>query len=152
GIKDSPDELVYDLLQDAAFPEQPVGRPIIGTPASVSSFTAGDLRTFLKERDVAQRMVLSAAGAVWHDELGRPPEAPFGRLNGGAGQDGLPAQYVGGFRSSEKPFEQSHLVFGFKSPSYRAPDFLTAQVFSGLMGGGMSSRLFQEVRENRGLC
>ena len=62
------------------------------------------------------------------------------------------AAYVGGTRVSEKPFEQSHLLIGFPSPSYREGEFFTAQVFSGLFGGGMSSRLFQEVREKRGLC
>ncbi len=63
-----------------------------------------------------------------------------------------PAKYVGGTRVSEKPFEQSHILIGFPSPSYREDEFFTAQVFSGLFGGGMSSRLFQEVREKRGLC
>jgi predicted Zn-dependent peptidase len=152
GIKDSPDELAYELIQDAAFANQPVGRPIIGTPKSVASFGAEGLRDFLKQQYVASRMVLSAAGAIAHDELVRHAQALFGSLNGGSGQDGLPAQYVGGLRSSAKPFEQSHLVLGFKSPSYREPDYLTAQVFSGMMGGGMSARLFQEVREDRGLC
>ena len=160
GIKDSPDELAYDLLQDAAFPAQPVGRPIIGTPDSVTSFTATDLRRFLGERYVAPHMVVSAAGAVVHSDIVRHVEALFGNLNdghgGGAGAAG-PAEpeaacYAGGVRSSDKAFEQSHLVLGFNGPSYRDAEFFTAQVFSGLMGGGMSSRLFQEVRENRGLC
>jgi predicted Zn-dependent peptidase len=152
GIKDSPEELVYELVQDAAFTGQPVGRPVIGTPASVAGFGAAQLREFLERQYVASRMVLSAAGAINHDDLVRHAQALFGGLNGGQGQEGLPAQYVGGLRSSTKPFEQSHLVLGFKGPSYREPDYLTAQVFSGVMGGGMSSRLFQEVRENRGLC
>jgi predicted Zn-dependent peptidase len=152
GIKDSPDELAYELIQDAAFTNQPVGRPVIGTPSSVAGFGAAQLRAFLGRQYVAQRMVLSAAGAVVHEEFARHAEALFGGLNGGAGQDGLPAQYVGGLRSSAKPFEQSHLVLGFRGPSYREPDYLTAQVLSGIVGGGMSSRLFQEVRENRGLC
>ena len=168
GIKDSPDELAYDLLQDAAFPDQPVGRPIIGTPESVTSFTATDLRRFLGERYVAPSMVVSAAGAVVHGDLVRHVEALFGTLNAGpngnmnndvgskqnvAGRaEPEAASYAGGVRSSDKAFEQSHLVLGFNGPSYRDPDFFTAQVFSGLMGGGMSSRLFQEVRENRGLC
>ena len=69
-----------------------------------------------------------------------------------AGAEGEPARYVGGVRSSTKPFEQCHLVLGFEAPSYREDDFFAAQVLSGLLGGGMSSRLFQEVRENRGLC
>ena len=98
-------------------------------------------------------MVLSAAGKVDHGELVRHAEAQFGAMNGGEGGRFEPAKYVGGTRTSAKPFEQSHLVMAFAGPSYRSrAEFYTAQVFSGLFGGGMSSRLFQEVRERRGLC
>ena len=152
GIKDSPDELAYDLLQEAAFPDQPVGRPIIGTPASVTSFSADDLRRFLGQRYVAPRIVVAGAGAVSHKDLVRHVDALFGTLLDGTSAAPQAAAYVGGVKSSDKAFEQCHLVMGFKGPSYRDPDFFTAQVFSGLMGGGMSSRLFQEVRETRGLC
>lgn len=152
GIKDSPDELAYDLLQDAAYPDQPVGRPVIGTPATVGSFSADDLRRFLRQRYVAPSIVVSAAGAITHEALVRHVEAQFGGLNGSSGIDPVGASYVGGVRSAPKTFEQCHLLLGFAGPSYRDKDFLTAQVYSGLMGGGMSSRLFQEVREERGLC
>ncbi len=152
GIMDSPEELAYDLLQDAAFPEQPVGRPVIGTPQSVARFSAEDLRRFLRQRYVAPSMVISAAGAIEHATLLRHVEAKFGSLNGGHPDQVLATSYVGGLRSSPRAFEQSHLVFGFNGPSYRDDAFLTAQVYAGLMGGGMSSRLFQEVREERGLC
>ena len=100
----------------------------------------------------AARMVLSAAGKVDHGELVRHAEAQFGAMNGGEGGRIEPARFVGGTRTSAKPFEQSHLVMAFSGPSYRSPEFYTAQVFSGLFGGGMSSRLFQEGRERRGLC
>ena len=153
ATRDSPDEIAYELLQDAAFPEQAIGRPILGTAESVSSFSSTDLRTFLKANYGAARMVLSAAGKVDHGELVRHAEAQFGAMNGGEGGRFEPAKYVGGTRTSTKPFEQSHLVMAFAGPSYRSRDeFYTAQVFSGLFGGGMSSRLFQEVRERRGLC
>ena len=152
GIKDSPDELAYDLIQEAAFPEQPVGRPIIGTPDSVGRHGAANLRAFLETCYGGPRMVLSAAGAIRHEDLVRHAEALFGRLTVRSRGGTVPARYVGGVRFSEKPFEQGHLLVAFKGPSYRDADYFTAQVFSGLMGGGMSSRLFQEVRENRGLC
>jgi predicted Zn-dependent peptidase len=153
ATRDSPDEIAYELLQDAAFPDQAIGRPILGTAESVGRFTAPDLRTFLKANYGAARMVLSAAGKVDHGELVRHAEAQFGAMNGGEGGRFEPARYVGGTRTSAKPFEQSHLVMAFAGPSYRSRDeFYTAQVFSGLFGGGMSSRLFQEVRERRGLC
>jgi predicted Zn-dependent peptidase len=152
ATRDSPDEIAYELLQDAAFPGQTIGRPILGTVESVSRLSAADLRAFLKANYGASRMVLSAAGKVDHDALVRHAEAQFGAMNGGEGGKFEPARYAGGTRTSVKPFEQSHLVMAFAGPSYRAPDFYTAQVFSGLFGGGMSSRLFQEVRERRGLC
>ncbi len=152
GIQDSPDEIAYDMVQDAAYPDQAVGRPIIGTRESVKSFSADDLRSFRSARYVAPRMVISAAGAIQHDTLVRHAEALFGGLNDGESQAGAAARYVGGRRSSAKLFEQSHLLLGFEAPSYCEQEFYAAQVFSGLLGGGMSSRLFQAARENRGLC
>ena len=152
ATRDSPDEIAYELLQDAAFPDQAIGRPILGTAASVSGFETGDLRKFMKANYGARRMVLSAAGKIDHAQLVRHAEALFGGLNGGKGGRFEPARYSGGTRSSSKPFEQSHLLMAFEGPSYGAADYYTAQVFSSLFGGGISSRLFQEVRERRGLC
>ena len=152
ATRDSPEEIAYELLQEAAFPGQAIGRPILGTAESVNRFRAEDLRAFLRANYGARRMVLSAAGNLDHDQLVRHAEAQFGRLNGGVGGRIESARYVGGTRTSTKPFEQSHLVMAFVGPSYREQEFYTAQVFSGLLGGGMSSRLFQEVRERRGLC
>lgn len=152
GIQDSPDEIAYDLLHEAAFPGQPVGRPIIGTRASVSGITGAHLKAFLASHYGAPATVIAAAGAIDHDSLVRHAEAQFGTLNGSLNGGGESARFVGGARTSPKPFEQSHLLIGFEGPSYRLPDFYSTQVLSGLFGGGMSSRLFQEVRENRGLC
>ncbi|HEY7670495.1 MAG TPA: pitrilysin family protein [Hyphomicrobium sp.] len=153
ATRDSPDDVGYDLLNDAAFPHQPVGRAILGTPESVRRFTPGDLKGFLKRRYSPENMVISAAGSVRHAHVVRHAEAQFGGLSGkGRPVADRPAKYVGGTRVSEKPFEQSHILIGFPGPSYREEEFFTAQVFSGLFGGGMSSRLFQEVREKRSLC
>ena len=155
ATQDSPEEIAFDLIQEAAFPDQPVGRPILGTPESVSAAGGGDLRAFLTERYVPGDMVISAAGAIHHEDLERHAQAQFGGLSRGlaavAGREEA-ARYAGGVRSSTRTFEQSHVVLGFEGPSYRAEDVFTVQVFSGLFGGGMSSRLFQEVREKRGLC
>ncbi len=152
ATRDSPDDVAYDLLHDAAFPQQPVGRPILGTPESVRRLTAGDLQGFLADHYLSENMVISAAGAVEHKTVVRHAEALFGGLSGGNKRGDGPVSYVGGTRTSKKSFEQSHLLIGFSGPSYREDAFFTAQVFSGLFGGGMSSRLFQEVREKRGLC
>ena len=152
ATRDSPDDLVYDLLQDAAYTGQALGRPILGTPQSVSSFSSDYLRTYLGRHYRAGSMVLSAAGNVDHDRLVELAETLFCGLRAGAPEEAIRARYVGGPRFSDKPFEQAHLVMGFEGFSYHDPSFYTAQVFSGLFGGGMSSRLFQEIREKRGLC
>ena len=152
ATRDSPDDIVYDLFQDAAFPGQPLGRPILGTPESVTRFTSGDLREFLGRRYKAGSMVLSAAGNIKHDDLVRKAELLFGSLPKGEATGAVDARYVGGPRMATKPFEQAHVLLGYEGLSYRNPAFYAVQVFSGLLGGGMSSRLFQEVREIRGLC
>ncbi len=154
ATQDSPDEIAYDLIQEAAFPNQAVGRAILGTPESVTAATPADLRAFLKANYQPDRMIVSAAGAVSHEVIERHAQALFGGLttaNAATGGEER-ASYVGGARSSAKAFEQSHVLMGFEGPSYRDDTAFTAQVFSGLFGGGMSSRLFQEVREKRGLC
>jgi predicted Zn-dependent peptidase len=152
GTQDSPDDIVFDLVHDAAFPEQAAGRTILGTPQSVRSISRSKLKDFLSERYHPRGMVISGAGAIRHEDAVRHAEALFGGLsNGGPGSE-EPATYTGGVRFSNRKFEQAHLVLGFEAPSYREPEFFAAQVFSGLLGGGMSSRLFQEVRERRGLC
>ncbi len=152
GISDSPEELGYDYLQEVAFPDQAVGRSIIGTRQSVAKIDGPGLKNFLERRYKAPGMVLAAAGAVEHQQLVRHAEALFNGLNSGEVRQAESASYVGGVKSSDRTFEQCHLLLGFDSPSYRDEDYFTAQVFSGILGGGMSSRLFQEVREKRGLC
>ncbi|MEL7048292.1 MAG: pitrilysin family protein, partial [Pseudomonadota bacterium] len=150
--QDSPDDLVYDLFQEGAYPDQPLGRTILGTPESVLAIGSDDLRNYLKQSYAAGRMVLSAAGAVDHDAVVDAATRLFGAVEAQPEERPCSAVYVGGVRSTPKPFEQSHLLIGFDGPAYGQPDFFTAQVFSGLFGGGMSSRLFQDARERRGLC
>lgn len=152
ATRDSPDDRVFDLVHDAAWPGQAVGRPILGTLASVSGLDAKDLRNFLNVHYRPENMVVSAAGAVRHDAFCRHVEALFGGLTGQASGVVAPARYLGGDRSDVAPFEQTHVVLAFEGPPYTEAKYLTGQVFSGLFGGGMSSRLFQEVRERRGLC
>lgn len=149
---DSPDDIAYDLLHASAFPNQALGRTILGTAKSVSAFKRSDIIGFMGRRYAPSAMVVAAAGAVKHDAIVRHVEALFGGLSV-VGEDGeLPARYAGGVTASIKKFEQTHLLMGFPGPSFRDPSFYAAQVMSGLFGGGMSSRLFQEVRERQGLC
>lgn len=152
GIHDMPDELAYDLMQERAYPGQSVGRTVIGTPASVKALDGDHLRAHLAEHYVAPAMVLAAAGAIEHDELVRHARALFGGLSSKLEIDAETPRFVGGACASQRTFEQAHVLIGFDSPPAIADDFYAAQVFSGVLGGGMSSRLFQTAREERGLC
>ena len=150
---DTPDDIIFDWLQEAAFPDQPMGRTILGPTERVSSFARADLRRFVDTHYRPGRMILAAAGAVDHDALVRQAETTFGHLAAtDEGEIYDPARFAGGERRELKSLEQVHFALGFESPHYKSDDFYTAQVFANAMGGGMSSRLFQEARENRGLC
>jgi predicted Zn-dependent peptidase len=150
--QDSPDDIVYDLISEAAFPDQPVGRPILGTAQSVSSFDRAHLGAYLSTHYHAPNMVLSAAGAVDHAALVAEAERRLSALPVRAPPQPQGASYTGGARRSDKPFEQTHLMLAFEAPPYGHADYFAAQILAGALGGGMSSRLFQEVRERRGLC
>jgi predicted Zn-dependent peptidase len=152
SAQDSPEDMVFDLVQATAFPDQPAGRPILGTSESVRGFRSTHLKTYLTTHYHAPNMVLAAAGAVDHQQLLAEAERLLATLDPGTGPEPAPALYRGGVARSEKPFEQTHLVLAFEAPPYRHADYYAAQVCAGALGGGMSSRLFQEVREKRGLC
>ena len=118
ATRDSPDEIAYELLQEVAFPDQAIGRPILGTVASVKASRPPTCAVSSRATTRANRMVLSAAGKIDHGELVRHAEALFGGMNGGEGGRFEPARYGGGTRTSAKPFEQSHLLLAFEGPSY----------------------------------
>jgi predicted Zn-dependent peptidase len=149
---DSPDDIVFDLVQEAAYPDQPVGRPILGTASSVTRFKRAHLGAYLSTHYHGPNMVLAAAGAVDHAALVAEAERRLASFDAGTSPAPELAVYAGGMKRSEKPFEQTHLVLAFEAPPYRHPNYFTAQILAGALGGGMSSRLFQEVRERRGLC
>jgi predicted Zn-dependent peptidase len=149
---DSPDDIVFDLVQEAAYPDQPVGRPILGTASSVTRFKRAHLGAYLSTHYHGPNMVLAAAGAVDHAALVAEAERRLASFDAGTSPAPELAVYAGGMKRSEKPFEQTHLVLAFEAPPYRHPNYFAAQILAGALGGGMSSRLFQEVRERRGLC
>ncbi|SMX43920.1 M16 family metallopeptidase [Actibacterium lipolyticum] len=151
-VMDTPDDVVFDWLQEAAFPDQALGRTILGPTERVSSFSQEDLYGFVREHYSPNQLILSAAGAVDHDEIVRLAEALFGHLPSAENQPASPAAFSGGERREVRPLEQAHFALAFESPGYRDPGIYTAQIYASAMGGGMSSRLFQEVREKRGLC
>ncbi len=149
---DTPDDIIFDHLQEVAFPDQPLGRPILGTVKLVTGFDRRTLANYMAEHYQARRMVLSASGRVEHEALVELAEATFGELRPDSSTAKEPARYVGGDFRQKRELEQVHLALGFDGVAFDHPDYFAAQVLSVVLGGGMSSRLFQEVREKRGLA
>ena len=149
---DTPDDVIFDWLQEKAYPEQPIGRTILGPSERVSAFKKDDLAQFVQQHYGPNQMILSAAGAVDHDALCRLAEELFGHLAARPAQVAEAATFAGGEVRQVKALEQAHFALAFESPGYCADEIYVAQVYASILGGGMSSRLFQEVREKRGLC
>ncbi|MFZ5709787.1 MAG: M16 family metallopeptidase [Pseudomonadota bacterium] len=149
---DTPDDIIFDWLQEAAFPGQALGRTILGPAERVSAFRRTDLKTFVKEHYGPDQMILAAAGSVDHAAIVRQAEGIFGHLKP-VGTPGMQAAtWAGNERREVKDLEQVHFAMGFRGPAYRDADLYVSQVYTTALGGGMSSRLFQKVREERGLC
>jgi predicted Zn-dependent peptidase len=149
---DSPDDHVFDLFQEAAFPDQAIGRTILGTEDSVRSMDADAVRAYMNDHYVGDHMVISAAGNVDHDQLVDIANDRFHDLRFTGAPEPEKALYKGGSHLVESSHEQAHLVLGLEGRAYNSDGFYAVQILSSLLGGGMSSRLFQEVREKRGLC
>jgi len=150
--QDTPDDLVFDLLQEAAYPDQAAGRSILGTSERVSRFQRDELQSFMGRGYDASRMVLAVAGAVDPDEFLQLAEERFGAVVEQPAAVPEPATWQGGALVDDREIEQVHLTLGVDGVAYDDPDFAAIQVLAGLLGGGMSSRLFQEIREKRGLA
>jgi predicted Zn-dependent peptidase len=149
---DTPDDRVYDLFTEAAYPSQPIGRTILGTPETVRAAASPMLDAYLGRHYRGPRMVLAAAGALDHDRLVELAAERFAPLGREPGPDPVPAVYRGGDLRQSRDLMETQLIVGFEGRPYTSEGFYTAQVLSAVLGGGMSSRLFQEVRERRGLC
>ncbi len=152
AAKDAPDDQVFDILLETAWPNQPLGRPILGTPETVTSFSVDAIRQYVARKYTASDMVLAAAGAVDHEALVDLAKANFSKLSNAAPDSDYTAQYVGGEGSIERDLQELQIILGFEGLPYEHEDYYAVQVLASILGGGMSSRLFQEVREKRGLC
>lgn len=150
--KDTPDDIIFDYLQEVAYPEQPMGWPILGEEATVSGFSREDLFGYMRANYRAGSMIVIASGAVEHNHIVQLAEEKFSRLMLGAPNAPEPARYLGGEMHVGGDLEQSHVAYAFPGVSNVDPDWYVAQVYVTALGGGMSSRLFQEAREKRGLC
>ena len=150
---DTPDDIIFDWLQEVAFPDQALGRTILGPSERVSAFSRDDLQGFVAEYYGPNQMILSAAGGIDHDAIVAQAEDLFGHLPARPVSSLIqPAAFGGGERRENKDLEQVHFALAIEGPTYRDPAIYTAQIYAAALGGGMSSRLFQEVREKRGLC
>ena len=150
--RDTPDDIIFDDLQETAFANQPLGRSILGTEESIQSLQPADVRRWLDDHYRAGSMVLAAAGKVDHDTIVKLAEDRLGGLPAGLRPDSGEAAYTGGETRSVKPIEQTHVTLGLRGVSYADPDYYPELIFATALGGGMSSRLFQSVREERGLA
>jgi predicted Zn-dependent peptidase len=150
---DAPDDLVFELAQEAAFDSQPLGRPILGTPQSIGTATPQTLGAWRASLYGPASLVVAAAGAVDEDELLRLAERDFGAASDGPALGEMAcASFVGGTRPVSKTLEQANLVLLLPAVGVRDPDYFALRLLAEILGGGMASRLFQEARENRGLA
>ncbi len=152
AIEDAPDDLVFDRLQETAFPQQAVGRSIIGTPETVRSFNSTRLRDYLARNYRGPDMLVAAAGAVEHERVVEEAERRFSTFAGPPAPVPEQAHFHGGSRIESRDLEQVHIALALQGVPVRDSGLYSLQVFTSVLGGGMSSRLFQEVREQRGLC
>jgi len=150
--KDTPDDIIFDYLQSVSYPDQPMGWPILGEEETVTAFRREDLFAYMGANYKAGTMVLVSSGAVHHDEMVRLAEEKLSRIAPGMPEPPLPPRYLGGELHVPDDLEQAHIAYAFPGVSNTDPDHYLAQVYVTALGGGMSSRLFQEAREKRGLC
>lgn len=149
---DSPEDLVFDRFQEIAFKGQAIGRPILGTKETVTGFNENDLRTYLASHYHAPNMVLSAAGNVDHEKIVKLCESRFSAFSSEKVSQPATGTYTGGEYLAKRDLMEAQILIGFEGRAYHVRDFYASQFLATVLGGGMSSRLFQEIREKRGLC
>lgn len=152
AIEDTPDDVVYEAFTQAAFPDQPIGRPIIGTPETINSFDRAAIEAYLAREYTPDRIVLAAAGAIRHDAIVEAAERHFGGMAPVQAPETVPGIYAGGERRIQKKLEQANLVIGLPGLSFRDEGYYALHLFAQVLGGGLTSRLWHEVRETRGLA
>jgi predicted Zn-dependent peptidase len=149
---DTPDDLVFDVAQDAAFPGHALGRSILGKPERVADYRPAAIAAYRGRHYGAARMVVSAAGRIAHADLVAAAGRLLGDLPAGVAPGWTTPAFAGGSVRIKRKLDQAHMVFTLPGLPYLSPDIYAMQVLAGLLGAGMSSRLFQELRERRGLC
>lgn len=151
--RDTPDDIIFDHLQAAAYPGQALGRPVLGDETTIAAADVAALKAWIDRHYRPERLVLAATGKVDEGALLRLAESRFGDLAPAAiPAAAAPARYLGGRIGDNRKFEQAHLTLGFEGASHHGPDQYALGLFASAVGGGMSSRLFQQLREERGLA
>ena len=148
---DSPDEMIFDYWQEKAFPNQPIGRSILGKTDIIKNISREEVKKFMLSHYNPKKMIISAAGKIDHDEFVESIKQACINLPKGESDDREKAIYKAGEYREQKKLEQIHLLLGFEGIDYHHEDYYSLMIYSSLLGGGMSSRLFQEIREKRGL-
>ena len=148
---DTPDDIIFDHFQETAYPGQPMGRPVLGTESRIRSMPRDVLTGYMRRHYTTANTVVAAAGNLHHEQVVDLVQRHFADLPDAAAPAALPGIYEGGEFREGRELDQVHIVLGFPSVAYGDPDFYPTMLLSTLLGGGMSSRLFQEIREKRGL-
>ena len=149
---DAPDDIIFDYFQETAFPNQALGRSILGTKEKVRSFNRDTLQKYLESNYGAQNMVACAVGNVNHQNFVKMIEDRLGDYKTNTSFVPDKQEYQGGFFAESRAIEQAHIALGFKGLPYKTEDYYPTMLLASMLGGGMSSRLFQEIREKRGLA
>jgi predicted Zn-dependent peptidase len=150
--RDTPNDIIFDDLHMAAFADQALGRSVLGDEASVEAIVAADLHGWRQTQYRAGSLSLVVAGKVDHDALVSLAEEMLGAIPSGEAPEPETAQFTGGNRVGRSHGDQAHLALGFAGPAILAEDAYAARLFADIAGGGASSRLFQQLREERGLA
>ena len=148
---DTPDDIIFDHFQETAYPSQPMGRPVLGTEANIRGMARDQLTGYMRRHYAAGNVVVAAAGALTHETVVELTRQHFADLPSDMPGQFAPGAYGGGEFREARELDQVHIVLGFPSVSFGDPDYYPALLMTTLLGGGMSSRLFQEIREKRGL-
>ena len=149
--KDQPHYVAETNFEATAYPNQPLGRDIAGDPAIIQAMTPKKMLDYVHAHYATDRIVISAVGPIQHDTFVKKCEKLFCDFKLKKTPIPEAAHYQGGFKYTKKPHEQVNLVMGFEGESYTSPDIWKAKLLATILGGGMTSRLFQEIREKRGL-
>jgi predicted Zn-dependent peptidase len=148
---DTPDDIIFDHFQEAAYPTQPMGRPVLGTEEIIRGMSRETIAGYMRDHYAAGNVVVAATGALEHDRVVDLVARHFADLPSDMPPAVAPGRYGGGEFREERDLDQVHVVLGFPAVGYSDPDYYPTMLLSTLLGGGMSSRLFQEIREKRGL-